>query len=443
MPKVSIIVPVCNVERYLEQCLRSAMAQTLFDIEILCIDDGSTDSCPDILDKLAREDARMRVVHKANAGYGHTMNMGLDLARGKYVVFLESDDYILPEMCQRMYDTCEQNEVEIVKADYYKFFEDKGQICKRYINTSAPENYHRVLEEREQDVMFSSERYTWICMYRRDFLNEHNIRHNETAGASFQDNGFWFQAMMYCCRMYFLDEAFYMYRLDNPGSSINNGTKIHACADEFAFVRKKIMAYPGDKVKLYMQSAAQDFGLHLWYFTRVDKNKMLELAEVLNQDIKAYFANPLFDIRRLDVYLSKKLLTCLSNPELFCYKVQEELDLRKKNYNMLNRYENIIFYGAGVYAKRMRTYIDMLMLWNKKFFCGVTSLQNEKEYFYDIKVQKMEDLREYGDKAAVLLCARKGSDYAQEMYDNLKKWGFENVLYAKDLVCEGVWDPVG
>ena len=443
MPKVSIIIPVYNVDRYLEHCLKSALEQTLEDIEVLCIDDGSSDRSPEILDKMKSEDGRICVVHKENTGYGHTMNVGLDMAKGKYIVFLESDDFILPDMCQRMYAICEQQEVEIAKADYIKFFEKNGEICKRYINTTATENYHRIIDKAQQDIMFSSERFTWICMYRKDFLNKYHIRHNETPGASFQDNGFWFQTMMYCKKMYFLDEAFYMYRQDNPNSSINNGSKIYSCADEFSFIRNKIKEYPGEKKKLYILSAIHDFYLHLWYFRCVDKQFMLRLAKILNQEINTYLSNALFDISRLNGLLSKKLLLCLANPEAFCEKIQDEIAFRKDRYDMLNQYDYIILYGAGVYATRIKLYLDnFLMLWDKKFLCGITYPEKKREYFYDMKIQRMEDLKDYGENATVLLCARKGSCYAQDMYNNLTKWGFHHVLYAQDILYDGVWEVV-
>lgn len=443
MPKVSIIVPVCNVEMYLEQCLKSALEQTLEDLEVLCIDDGSTDRSSDILDKMQKEDSRIRVVHKENTGYGHTMNIGLDMAKGEYIVFLESDDFILSNMCRRMYEICEQHEVEIVKANYIKFFEKNGEICKRYINTTTAENYHRVLDATQRDIMFSSERFTWLCMYRRDFLNKYHIRHNETPGASFQDNGFWFQTMMYCQKMYFLDEAFYMYRQDNPNSSINNGKKINCCADEFSFIRNKIMEYPDRKKELYTLSAKHDFDLHLWYFRCVDKKLMIELAENLNREIRTYFSNSLFDIRKLDANLSKKLLMCLTNPERFCQKIQEEIDFRKRRYDMLSQYDYIILYGAGVYATKIKLYLDnYLMLWDKKFLCGITSPPQKGEFFYDMEIQRMEDLKDYRENATVLLCAKKNSYHAEDMYKNLTKWGFHHVLYAQDILYDGVWESV-
>ena len=98
MPKVSIIVPTYNVEQYLREAMDSIINQTLKDIEIICIDDGSTDNSGKILDEYASKDSRVKVIHKKNGGYGKAMNVGLDNATGEYVGIVEPDDYIEPDM---------------------------------------------------------------------------------------------------------------------------------------------------------------------------------------------------------------------------------------------------------------------------------------------------------------------------------------------------------
>ncbi len=225
MIKVSIVIPVYNVERYLKQCIESAMDQTMRDIEIICVNDGSTDGSPKILREMAEKDGRIRVIDKPNSGYGNTMNIGIDLAKGKYVIFLESDDHILPELCEVLFGLCERYDLEIIKTDHYKFKEgrDGSQVYAEYMRASCESTdygYNKVLSPQDHPVIFRYAMYTWSCMYNRDYLNKYKIRHNETPGASYQDNGFWFQTLMYCKRMYVLDQAFYMYRQDNPDSSI-------------------------------------------------------------------------------------------------------------------------------------------------------------------------------------------------------------------------------
>ena len=93
-PLVSVLVPICNVEKYLDECLSSLQNQTLKDIEIICINDGSTDSSLDIINEFASEDPRFVVIDKSNSGYGDSMNRGLESARGKYISILESDDFL-------------------------------------------------------------------------------------------------------------------------------------------------------------------------------------------------------------------------------------------------------------------------------------------------------------------------------------------------------------
>lgn len=97
-PKVSIVIPIYNVERYLRQCLDSVVNQTLKDIEIICVDDGSTDSSPDIIKEYVDKDPRVKVITKPNSGYGNSMNRGFDMAEGEYIGIVESDDYADPDM---------------------------------------------------------------------------------------------------------------------------------------------------------------------------------------------------------------------------------------------------------------------------------------------------------------------------------------------------------
>ena len=120
MPKISILVPVYNVEQYLEKCLDSVIRQTFADIEIICMDDGSSDASGDILDQYADKDERIRVVHKKNSGYGNTMNQAIALAKGEYIGIVESDDYIADNMYEQLYQLAECYKVDFVKSDFYR-----------------------------------------------------------------------------------------------------------------------------------------------------------------------------------------------------------------------------------------------------------------------------------------------------------------------------------
>ncbi len=131
MVKVSIIVPVYNVEAYLHKCVDSILRQTLEDIEILLVDDGSTDSCRDICDEYAALDSRVNVIHKVNGGLSDARNAGLDAAGGQYIGFVDGDDCVEPEMFEALYRACEENKTRIAACDYLSQVTDSGKSLSR------------------------------------------------------------------------------------------------------------------------------------------------------------------------------------------------------------------------------------------------------------------------------------------------------------------------
>lgn len=125
MPKVSVIVPVYKVENTLERCVESICAQTLQDIEIILVDDGSPDKCPELCEAFAKKDSRIKVIHKANAGLGYARNTGLDAATGEYVGFVDSDDYICANMYEDLYRAAEALSADAVYGGIYYVRDDK------------------------------------------------------------------------------------------------------------------------------------------------------------------------------------------------------------------------------------------------------------------------------------------------------------------------------
>ena len=121
MPKVSIIVPTYNVENYLRECMDSIVGQTLKDIEIICINDGSTDKSLEILKNYAAKDPRIIIVDKKNEGYGVGMNIGLERASGEYIGIVEPDDFVPANMYEDLYNAAKKNDLDFVKADFYRF----------------------------------------------------------------------------------------------------------------------------------------------------------------------------------------------------------------------------------------------------------------------------------------------------------------------------------
>ena len=231
MPKVSVIVPVYNVEQYLPKCLDSLIKQTLDDIEILIIDDGSTDSSGVIADQYAESNKNIVVVHKPNEGYGKTMNLGLSLVKGEYVGILESDDWCSPFMLERLYTVAKEKDIQVIKSDYYQWWGIDDH--SRYQNVVRSDLYDVITNiKRNAEILFLPPTI-WSALYKRDFLEENCISFLGTPGASYQDTSFHHKVM--CCvkSLLIINEGYIYYRQDNTSSSVNNKGKIFCICDEY------------------------------------------------------------------------------------------------------------------------------------------------------------------------------------------------------------------
>ena len=246
MAKVSIIVPAYNVEPYLVECMESITKQTLSDIEIICINDGSTDGTLKILKSYAEKDPRIVLIDKENSGYGIGMNIGLSVATGEYIGIVEPDDFVPVNMFGDLYEIAKANDLDFVKADFYRFERaSNGDMFLTYNHLDRKNQYYnQVFDPSHTPEAIRFIMNTWSGIYRKAFLDEYHIRHNETPGASFQDNGFWFQTFAFAKRGMVIDKPYYMNRRDNPNSSVKNVQKIYCINAEYDHIRDVLMQYP-------------------------------------------------------------------------------------------------------------------------------------------------------------------------------------------------------
>ena len=237
-PKVSVVLPIYNVQEYLNQALYSLQVQTLEEMEFLCVNDGSTDGSMTILREYAAVDGRFRILDGPNGGYGRAVNRGMDAAAGAYIGILEPDDYVGENMYRRLYRAAVKDELDFVKSNYFRFRVDAaGRTDKKRMYVSREEGwYDRVIDPAAEQGAFHLPMKTWNGIYSRDFLRRNDIRHHESPGASYQDNGFWFQTMCKARRILFLHNTFYHYRQDNPNSSINNTGKLYCMTEEYDWI---------------------------------------------------------------------------------------------------------------------------------------------------------------------------------------------------------------
>ena len=217
--KVSIIVPIYNVEKYLDRCMDSLLNQTLKDIEIIMVDDGSPDNCPQMCDEYAKKDSRVKVVHKKNSGLGFARNSGLDIATGEYVAFVDSDDYVGLNMYKTLYDRAEADKCDAVFCGFKKEFSPNRFIeckeCDTYTEYSRGEMNELVLDFIAAPPHYKSEYIhdmsVWHSIYKRSIIEENNIRFISERDYASEDIPFQIDFLKYCKKVGFIPDVFYVY----------------------------------------------------------------------------------------------------------------------------------------------------------------------------------------------------------------------------------------
>ena len=225
-PKVSIVVPIYNVEKYLEECV-----DTLEDIEIILVDDGSPDNCGKIVDEYAKKDSRIVPVHQKNSGYSVAVNKGIDLAKGEYIGIIESDDWIEPDMYERLYDNAKKYNTDITKSLFYFYNPTLDEKDQNFIWTNPSGVDLRLAPNRpfkavEWPKIIGFHASIWSSIYKADFIKK--IKIPETAGASYQDFPFMIEAMTKAERITVVKKAFLHWRNEpQQGNSTSaNGKKL-------------------------------------------------------------------------------------------------------------------------------------------------------------------------------------------------------------------------
>lgn len=231
MPLVSIVVPVYNVEGYLSKCVKSLTEQTLKNIEIILIDDGSSDDSGEICDRLQMNDTRIKVIHKSNGGLSSARNAGLNIATGEYIGFVDSDDDIELDMYEKLYAVAKSKNVDFVMTDYLRITRDGKHHLKTadiragyYCKTDIVQEIFPNLIMREC-VDYGPILSVWNCLYRTQFLKENKISFDEKVRWS-EDNLF-NSIVGYCANSFYYmqGEGLYHY-YENPGTittSYRNG----------------------------------------------------------------------------------------------------------------------------------------------------------------------------------------------------------------------------
>ena len=224
-PKVSVILPVYNVGKYLRQSLDSLINQNLKDIEIICVNDGSTDDSYEILEEYREKDSRIKVIHKENKGTGAARNDGLRLATGECIGFVDPDDWVKPNMFERLYQEIKEKNLDIVMCM------PDGYDEKNAINAPFPyfvdANFEHIIDDRIfnwRDLSpFQYPMCVWNKLYTKKLFDDNNIDFAE--GLDFEDHKVIFGTLLTAQKMYFIREKLYVYRFNREGSVLTDNNR--------------------------------------------------------------------------------------------------------------------------------------------------------------------------------------------------------------------------
>ncbi|MDO5473225.1 MAG: glycosyltransferase, partial [Akkermansia sp.] len=282
-PLISVSIPIYNAMPYLPEALDSLLNQSYQNLEIICVNDGSTDDSLDCLKRYADKDSRIKIIDGPNGGYGKAMNKGLMAASGKYFAIFEPDDILPLNAYSTLIEMAEKHNLDIAKGCIARFYEKDGE---RVVEPDYSVEEGRLICPRKYMQCFKFDMCTVTCLYNLDFLHKHNIRYNETPGASYQDNGMYMLSFAYAERLMCVKEIVYLYRIDNLNSSIHQfSSKPYAMRDEFTYIRQRLMETPDvwDTVKgawLYLRWSA-----HNNTFLKICNSIKMEYLHDLRQEL--------------------------------------------------------------------------------------------------------------------------------------------------------------
>ena len=209
-PKVSIIVPIYNVEQYLPRCIDSIKNQTLEDIEIILVDDGSTDNSGKIVDEYAKTDNRIIAIHKENGGQASARNMGLEIARGDYIGFIDSDDWITDDMYELLYQSIKENKSDMSVCGRCTYSEEGQKITDIVLKEETLNLEEMSLQDYVVSKLFYSHTVVvWNKLYLRSIIEKHNIRFKSVNEVGSEDALFNYQVLCHIKKICAIDKVCY------------------------------------------------------------------------------------------------------------------------------------------------------------------------------------------------------------------------------------------
>lgn len=403
--KVSIIIPVYNVEAYLRECLDSVIEQSFREFEIICINDGSTDKSKIILEEYALLDTRIKIVdYPKNKGLSYARNKGLKIAKGKYIYFFDSDDILIKTAIENLYNIAEQNAVDGLLFDTKSIFENEtlSQMFSKYKDArtffydgifQGDDLFNQLKKNGDFDTA------VWRQFWSKSFLNDNHIFFYE--GILHEDHLFTLQAIFLAKKIKCVNESYHIYR--RRVNSIMSNRKSHKNFEGcFITYCETVVFLSTIKLKKQYLKSVYEY-LNTFYLMMENLYETLELDE--KKEIT--FSKTLHELLYLGFKQKKggSLCKTLSSTEIA----------------ELQQAELLLVYGAGIVSKDLMKMLDHIGI--DKYYIVVSSC-NDNEYLMGNKIHNINEFSNNNKHSVVLIAAT--AQYHEEIIEKLHQLGFNN-----------------
>lgn len=413
-PKVSVIIPVYNVEKYLPECLDSVLNQTLNDIEIICIEDGSSDSSLLLLRQYEKTDSRIKVYeNNCNMGLSYSRNKGLKMAQGHYIYFLDSDDMITKDALELLYRCAEGEKTDVIYFNAELIYEN-GDLAIKHSDYIA--EYKRIYE----GIYSGEDLFNKFMLnddwnpspprqfFRSEFLKQQKITFYE--GILHEDHLFWFNAIIKAKRAICLHEKLFIrrYREDSITTVAITSRNFEGLFISFC---ELLLFWNARDYKDITKTA-----LHIYI------SLMFDAAESMYNDLISKNEPVLLETKDLQIQFLFKNTIFYDIGSSVCKYMNEE------RINQLRGNKVVIIYGAGIVAREIIRIFDKYNIGILGF--AVSDRENNADYIFGNKVYLINDLIEYCDESIVVIATTP--KYYNDIRKMLNNLNFNNVVYAMD-----------
>lgn len=419
-PVVSVIMPSLNVAKYIDKCIQSVMGQTMQNIEIICIDAGSTDGTWEKLQEYELTDERIRLIHSDKKSYGYQVNLGIANSHGKYIAIVETDDFVQSDMFEALYNLAEKYSLDYAKGAFYAFENEADEASfQKAISHKIVKN--RVIEPSKYMGVYLEDNSIWTGLYSRDFLKDNEIKLNETQGAAYQDIGFLMQTITKAKRVLYIDDCLYNYRTSRAESSSYSDDIAKYVYQEFDWLFHTIKMDKTEGLYLRLAEAA------LCEITKLLKKNNYEGSpswikyyyDFFKEELENAISSGRLTSQFFDILNWTELNLYLDNWDAFvAYKRAQGIIEEQKERELLSwakGSDSIIIFGAGVYGKKVYEKLERVdvvaftdnnkVKWNQSM-CGKEILEfrdcldrfpnakyviANKNYWYEMSLQLIEN----------------------------------------------------